>query len=87
MSSLPTWAAWAIVAACPLLGPVFVFLFALIVALFLRRLTGVREPPALVLVAAGEIGGYVRRWLPWGAPHPTPELVRSEPAVVAPPGS
>jgi len=87
MSSLPTWAAWAIVAACPLLGPVFVFLFALIVALFLRRLTGVREPPALVIVAAGEIGGYLRRRLFPRAPKAAPELVRSEPAVVAPPGS
>jgi hypothetical protein len=32
MSSLPTWAAWVIVAACPLLGPVIAFLVVLPIA-------------------------------------------------------
>jgi hypothetical protein len=39
MSSLPTWAAWAIVAACPLLGPVIAFLALLAVAVFDRWIT------------------------------------------------
>jgi hypothetical protein len=52
MSSLPTWAAWAIVAACPLLGPVIAFLEFLAVAGLDRWITGAREAPALVPVAA-----------------------------------
>jgi hypothetical protein len=63
------------------IGSVFAFLFSLIVALFLRWLTGVREPPALVIVAAGEIANYFRRRLFLRAPPSAPELVHSEPAV------
>jgi len=87
MDDLPTWTIWSIVTASALIGSGFVFLFALIVALLLRRLTGVREPPALVIVAAGEIGGYLRRRLFPKAPHPAPELVHPGPAVAAPLGS
>ena len=36
MSSLPAWAAWAIVAACPLLGPVIAFLMFLAVVVLDR---------------------------------------------------
>ena len=59
----------------------------LALALLLRWVTKVREPPALVLVAAGEIGRYLRRWLRWRAPRSAPELVQSEPAVAVPLGS
>jgi hypothetical protein len=86
MSSLPTWAAWAIVAACPLLGPVIAFLVVLAVALLDRWITGAREAPELLPVAAGVIGGYFRRRLAWGAPKAAPELGHPEPAVAAPPG-
>jgi hypothetical protein len=86
MDDLPTWAICSIVTASVVIGSVFAFLFSLIVALFLRWLTGVREPPALVIVAAGEIANYFRRRLAWGVPRPTPELVQSEPAAIAPPG-
>jgi hypothetical protein len=57
MSSLPTWAAWAIVAACPLLGPVIAFPVFLAVEVLDRWITGAREAPAIVPVAAGEIDG------------------------------
>jgi hypothetical protein len=87
MDDLPTWAIWSIVTTGAVIGSVFVFLLVLVFALLLRWLTGVREPPALVLVAAGEIGGYLRRGLSRRAPKEALELVHSEPAVVAPPGS
>jgi hypothetical protein len=54
MSSLPTWAAWAIVAACPLLGLVIAFLVFSAVAVLDRWITGAREAPAIVPVAAGD---------------------------------
>jgi hypothetical protein len=87
MSSLPTWAAWAIVAACPLLGPVIAFLVFLPVVVLDRWITGAREAPALVPVAAGVLREYLRRRLAWGAPHPARELVHSGPAVAVPRGS
>jgi hypothetical protein len=86
MDDLPTWAICSIVTASVVIGSVFAFLFSLIVALFLRWLTGVREPPALVIVAAREIGRYVRRRLSLRAPPSAPKLVHSEPAVAAPLG-
>jgi hypothetical protein len=61
MGDLPTWAISSIVAAGAVIGSVFVFLLVLVFALLLSRLTGVREPPSLVIVAAGEIGGCLRR--------------------------
>jgi hypothetical protein len=87
MSSLPPWAAWAIVAACPLLGPVIAFLMFFAVVVLDRWITGAREAPALVPVAAGVLGGHLRRRLAWGAPDPVPELVHSGSAVAAPLGS
>jgi hypothetical protein len=87
MSSLPTWASWAIVAACPLLGPVIAFLLFHAVTVLDRWISGAREAPALVPVAVGVIGEYFRHRLAWGAPHPAPELVHSEPAAAAPLGS
>jgi hypothetical protein len=63
MSSLPTWASWAIVAACPLLGPVIAFLVFLAVAVLDRWITGAREAPALVPVAANTIARFLRRKL------------------------
>jgi hypothetical protein len=43
MSSLPNWAAWAMVMACPLLGPVIAFLVVLAVAVLDRWVSGARE--------------------------------------------
>jgi hypothetical protein len=77
MSSLPNWAGWVIVAACPLLGPVIAFLVFLAVVVLDRWITGAREAPAIVPVAVGVIGGYLRRRLAWGASNPAPELVHS----------
>jgi hypothetical protein len=54
MSSLPTWASWAIVAACPLLGLVIAFLMFLAVVVLDRWITEAREAPAIVPVAAGD---------------------------------
>ena len=87
MDDLPAWAICSIVAAGTVIGSVFVFLLCLALALLIRWLTGVREPPALVIVAAGEIGGYLRRRLFPRAPRPAPVVAPSEPAVVAPRGS
>jgi hypothetical protein len=88
MSSLPTWAAWAIVAACPLLGPVIAFLVFLAVTVLDRWITGAREARALVPVAAGVLGDQLGRWRSWAAPHPAPAaLVRSEQVVTGPLGS
>jgi hypothetical protein len=61
MDGLPTWAICSIVAASAVIGSVSVFLLALVIALLLRSVTWVREPLALVLVAAGEIRGFLRR--------------------------
>jgi hypothetical protein len=80
---LPPCAIVSIVAASAVIGWAFVFLLCLVLALLLRWVTGVRESPALVLFAAGEVVGYFRRRLFRGAP----ELVHSEPTVAAPPGS
>ena len=81
MSSLPTWAAWVIVAACPLLA----FLVFLAVAVLDRWITGAREAPVLVPVASGEIGGQLGRRLAWAASHPAPvPLVHSEPSAAPP---
>jgi hypothetical protein len=63
IDDLPAWTIWSIVTASAVIGSVLVFLLVLVIALLLRRLTGVREPPALVIVAAREIGGYLRRGL------------------------
>jgi hypothetical protein len=87
MDSLPTWAICSIATAAAVMGSVFVFLLVLVLALLLRWVTGVREPPALVIFAAGEIADYFRRRLFRRAPHPTPELIHSEPAISAPPRS
>jgi hypothetical protein len=46
MSNLPTWAAWVIVAACPLLGPVIAFLVVLPIAALDRWITGAKGAPA-----------------------------------------
>jgi len=81
MGDLPTWAISSIGAASAVIGSVFVFLLCLALALLIRWLTGVREPPALVIVAAGVIGGYLRRRLFPRAPHPAPQLVHSGPAA------
>ena len=63
MSSLPTWAAWAIVAACPLLGPVIALLVVFAVAVLDSWITEAREAPALVPVAASSIARFLRRRL------------------------
>jgi hypothetical protein len=88
MSSLPTWASWAIVAACPLLGPVIAFLVFLAVAVLDRWITGAREAPALVPVAANTIARFLRRKLsvrPEVGPQPAGEQVRDEAAIAVPP--
>jgi hypothetical protein len=46
MSSLPTWAAWVIVAACPLLGPVIAFLVVLPIAALDRWISRAKGAPA-----------------------------------------
>ena len=74
MSSLPTWASWAIVAACPLLGVVIAFLMFLAVVVLDRWITEARKlqrsfPSRL------EIGEYFRRRLTLRAPDPVAELV------------
>ena len=61
MSSFPTWVAWAIIAACPLLGPAIAFVVVLAVAALDRWITGARETTGLVPVEAGVIGQHVRR--------------------------
>jgi hypothetical protein len=78
---LPTWEICAITAGTVVIGSVVVFLLCLALALLLQSLTGVREPPAMVIFAAREIVGYIRRRLAWGAP--CSEGLHSEPAVVA----
>jgi hypothetical protein len=78
---LPAWEICAITAATVVIGSVVVFLLCLALALLLQSLTGVREPPAMVIFAAREIAGYIRRRLAWEAP--CPEGVHSEPALVA----
>jgi hypothetical protein len=78
MSSLPTWIGWAIVAACPLLGPVIAFLIVLPIAVLDRWITRAREAPAVVFGEAGVIGGYTRRRMFRRA------LAHSEPAAPAP---
>ena len=87
MDGLSPWTICSIVTANAVIGSVFVFLLCLALALFLRWLTGVREPPALVIVAAGLIGGYLRRRLFQRAPKAAPVLAPSEPAVAAARGS
>ena len=81
MSSLPTWIGWAIVAACPLLGPGIAFLVVLPIAVLDRWITRAREAPVVVPLEAGVIAGYTRRRMFRRA------LARSEPAVPAPLGS
>jgi hypothetical protein len=61
MSSLPVWVGWAIVAVCPLLGPVIAFLVVLAVAVLDRWVTGAREAAALVPVAARHRSVPVRK--------------------------
>ena len=45
MSSLPSWAAWVIVAVCPLLGPAIAFLVFLVVVVLDNWITGARGAP------------------------------------------
>jgi hypothetical protein len=87
MDELPTWKICSVVTAIAVIGSVFVFLLCLGLALLLRWVTGVREPPALVIVAARKIGRYLRRRLAWGAVPSAPELVQCEPSVAVAPGS
>jgi hypothetical protein len=49
MSSLPTWIGWAIIAACPLLGPVIAFLVVFPIAVLDRWITRAREVSTVVL--------------------------------------
>jgi hypothetical protein len=84
MDSLPTWAIWAIVAGSAPLGLVVAFLTSLGVAVAIRKVTAADEPPALVFVAAGAIGRFLRRKL-----GPRPEVASGSPARragAAPPG-
>ena len=83
MNSLPTWAAWAIVGACPLLGPVIAFLVFLAVAVLDRWITRAREAPAIVPVAASTIARF--RGKLSLRPKVGPEPVRDERAMAAPP--
>ena len=88
MSSLPTWAAWAIVAACPLLGPVIAFPVFLAVAVLDRWITGARDTPVLVPVAASTIARFLPRKLslrPEVGPQSAREPVGAERAIAAPP--
>jgi hypothetical protein len=87
MSSLPSWAAWAIVAGCPLLGPIIAFPVVFAIVALDRLITRAKHAPAVVPLAASEIGGYVRRGLGWGMPDPAAELVHYDPVVVASSGS
>jgi hypothetical protein len=75
MSTLPTWASWAIVAACPLLGPVIALLVFLAVVVLDRWITGAREAPTLVPVAASTIARFLRRTL---SLRPEVEQIRAE---------
>jgi hypothetical protein len=88
MSSLPTWASWAIVAACPLLGPVIAFLVFLAVVVLDRWITGAREDLALVPVAASNMSRFLRRKLSLLLDighQSTREPVRDEPVSFAAP--
>jgi hypothetical protein len=87
MSSLPAWAAWAIVAACPLLGPVIAFLMFLAVVVLDRWITAAREAPAIVSVAAGVLAGYFRRRSFRRSRRLAPGLAHSDPTVAAPLGT
>jgi hypothetical protein len=87
MDAPSTWEIWSIVVGGAVIGSIFVLLLCLVLMVLLGWWTGVREPPALVLVAAGKIAGYFRRCLFWRATDPAPELERSQPNVAAPPGS
>jgi hypothetical protein len=78
---LPTWAICPIVTVSAPIGWVFVFLLCLVLALLIRWLSAVREPPPLVLVATGLTSDSFRRGLFRRAPRPAPELVRSEAAA------
>jgi hypothetical protein len=55
MDTLPTWA-WWIIAAGVLLSPVFAFLLALLVEIFVGILKEGGVPALLTLVGAGVIG-------------------------------
>jgi hypothetical protein len=83
VADLPTWEIWVIVVG----GSVSVFLLCVVLALLIRWLTGVREPPALALFVAGEIVGFFRRRLFRRAARPAPEPVHSDPAIAVLPGS
>jgi hypothetical protein len=83
MDGLLPWTICSIVTGGAVTGSGFVFLLCLVLALFLRWVTGVREPPAVVLVAAREIDGYLRRRLFPRAPKAAPEPAHTEPAVAA----
>jgi hypothetical protein len=87
MGDLPSWEIWAIVVSGTVIGSALVFLLCAVLALLLRWWTGVREPPALALFAAGEIVGYFRRRLARRATDPVTKLAHTEPAIAAPPGS
>jgi hypothetical protein len=67
MDGLSPWTICSLVAASAVIGSVFVFLLCLVLALLLRWVSWVREPPALVIVAAGGIGEYLRHRLGLGS--------------------
>jgi hypothetical protein len=56
ISSLPNWAEWVIVVACPLFVRVIALLVIVAVEVWNRWITGAKEAPVLVPVAAREIG-------------------------------
>jgi hypothetical protein len=60
MDTLPTWA-WWIIAAGVLLSPVFAFLLALLVEIFVGVLKEGGVPALLTLVGAGVIGRMLVR--------------------------
>ena len=60
MDTLPTWAWWMIVAAV-LLSPVFAFLLALLVEIFVGVLKEGGLPALLTLVSVGVIGRLLVR--------------------------
>ena len=60
MDTLPTWA-WWIIAAGSLLSPVFAFLLALLVEIFVGVLKEGGVPALLTLVGVGVIGRLVVR--------------------------
>ena len=83
MADLPTWEIWVIVAGGTVIGSALVFVLCIVLALLLRWMTGVREPPAMVLFAAREFVRYFRRRR--RALRPKPGPVHPKPANIATP--